>query len=142
MGSEDFRYGMVKAKRFDLSKHYDIIQQWWINHGSFPPEPEHLAPIGVMVEVEGKPICAGFLYNTDSKICVFEFVVCDPFASKNNRSKGLRHLIKRIKNLAEELDYSLIYTSVGIQPYIKKLKEADFKEIDTNQTHMFYKIGR
>ena len=132
---------MVRARKFDLSKDYDILEKWWRGHGSFPPEPEHLAPMGIVVEVDQKPICAGFLYNTDSKICVFEFVVSDPDASKEDRCNSLNLLIDRIQRLARELEYSLIYTSINIEAYIRKLKDAGFVEADKNQTHMFYKIG-
>lgn len=140
MGQEGIRRSMVRARNIDLSKDYDTICAWWTAHGSFPPKPEHLAPIGVMVEIDRKPVCAGFLYNTDSKICVFEFVVSNPEASKKDRDECLRHLIDRIKGLAKELGYTLIYTSVNIEAYISKLKDAGFIEADKNQVHMFYEV--
>jgi len=132
----------VRARKFDISKDYDILSSWWRAHDSFPPKREHLSPIGIVVEVEGKPVCAGFLYNTDSKICVFEFVVCDPEASKENRHDALNHLIETIQKLAKELEYTLIYTSINIESYIKKLEKAGFVETDNNQTHMFCEVGK
>jgi len=130
-----------KARKFDLSKDYDILFDWWSAHGSFPPKPEHLSDTGIVVEVEDKPVCAGFLYNTDSKICVFEFVVSDPKAKKSERNEALNALIKAVKSIAEQRGYTLIYTSLKIEAYIKKLKNAGFVEADKNQTHMFYNIG-
>lgn len=133
---------MVRARKIDLSRDYDTLTRWWKAYDSYPPKLEHLSPIGVGVEVEGKLVCAGFLYNTDSKICVFEFVVSDPDASKKDRHDALNHLIKRIKDLAIELEYTLIYTSVNIEAYIKKLTKAGFIEVDTNQTHLFYEVKK
>jgi len=141
MGQESIERIMVRARKFDLSKDYDILVSWWRAHDSFPPNREHLSPIGIVVEVEGKPVCAGFLYNTDSKICVFEFVVSNPEATKDDRHKSLNYLIKTVQSLAKELKYTLIYTSVNIESYIKKLKNAGFIEADRNQTHMFYEVG-
>ena len=94
-----------------------------------------------MVEVKGKPVCAGFLYNTDSKICVFEFVVSNPKATKKDRIIALNQLIKSVQDIAKQRKYSLIYTSINIEAYIRKLKDAGFVEIDRNQTHMFYEVG-
>lgn len=132
---------MVISRTFDLSKDYDILSKWWSAHGSFPPKPEHLSHTGIVVEVEKKPVCAGFLYDTDSKICVFEFVVSDPSAKKQIRCDALNLLIETIKDIAEAREYSLIYTSVKIEAYIKKLKEAGFIVADRNQTHVFYEVG-
>jgi len=133
---------MVEARKFDLSSDYDILFKWWRAHGSFPPKPEHLSPNGIVVEVDGIPVAAGFLYRTDSKICVFEFVVSDPEASKVNRHNALKTLIKIIQEVAKDLGYTLIYTSINIEAYIRKLKDAGFIEADRNQVHMFYKIGK
>lgn len=132
---------MVEARSFDLSTDYDIISGWWGQHGSFAPKPEHLSPTGIMVSVDEDPVCAGFLYNTDSKICVFEFVVSNPKSPKKDRNAALEHLIDMIKLIAKDRGYSLIYTSINIQAYIKKLTNAGFLEADKNQTHLFCELG-
>lgn len=122
---------------FDFDKDYGILQQWWTAHGSNPPRPEHLSSTGLIVEVGGKPVCSGFLYNTDSKICVFEFVVCDPKASKDDRNVALPELIENIKQIAATRGYTLIYTSIYIKRYIERLKNAGFIVTNQNQTHLF-----
>ena len=139
MGQTDIRCGLV-ARKFDLSKDYVTLRKWWCAHNSFPPKGEHLSTTGVVVEVEGKPVCAGFLYNTDSKIGVFEFVVSDPEADKKIRCNALNCLIKSIQEIAKRREYSLIYTSVNIGAYISKLKDAGFLVVDKNQTHLFYEV--
>ena len=131
---------IIRCRKFDLSKDYDILYTWWYAHGSFPPKPEHLSTTGIVVEVEDKPVCAGFLYKTDSKICVFEFVVSDPKASKEDRCNALNNLIKTIQDIAAKQGYSLIYTSVNIEAYVSKLKNAGFFEADRNQTHLFFEV--
>jgi len=131
---------MIEARKFDLSKDYGTICSWWQKHDSYAPMPDHLPPTGIIVENAKSPICAGFLYNTDSKICVFEFVVSNPEVSKEDRDKCLKLLIETIQEIAKELEYTLIYTSINIEAYIKKLKSAGFIEVDKNQTHMFFKM--
>lgn len=131
---------MVEARKFDFNKDYDILQTWWNEHGLYPPKPEHLSNTGIIIEVEEKPACAGFLYHTDSKICVFEFVVSNPKIEKFQRERALKKLIEAVKNIAKKWDYHLIYTSINKEAYIKKLKDADFIEVDKNQTHMFFEV--
>lgn len=138
MGQKKFKCIMVRV--FDFDKDYDILTTWWNAHGSRPPRPEHLSNTGIIVEVGGNPVCAGFLYNTDSKICVFEFVVSDPEASKKDRSSALPALIEEIKLIARSRGYTLIYTSIAIKAYIKRLKAAGFIEVNQNQSHLFFSI--
>jgi hypothetical protein len=128
----------VRARKVDLSTDYDTIALWWKKHGSYAPMRDHLPPIGIMVEKDREPICVGFLYNTDSKICVIEFIICDPEAEKELRDIALNHLIKTLRDIALELEYTAIYNSTGIKKFIGRLKEQGFKEADKNQTHMFY----
>lgn len=129
---------MVEVRKFDLLKDYVTLQKWWNEYGSFAPIPDHLPPTGVIVEIEEKPVCAGFLYNTDAKICVMEFLICDPQINKENRDLGLNRLIEVLRDLAISRGYTAIYSSTGIPKFIGRLKEQGFVEADKNQTHMLY----
>lgn len=138
MGQESIRRSMVRARIIDLSKDYDTICAWWKEHGSYAPMQDHLPPTGVMVEEDREPICCGFLYNTDAKICVVEFIICNPDTEKEVRDVALNYLIKRLRDIAIELGYTAIYNSTGIPKMIDRLKDAGFVEADKNQTHMFF----
>ena len=131
---------MKLATRLYTAKDYDILTTWWNAHGSYPPKPQHLSATGLIVEAGGNPVCAGFLYKTDSKICVFEFVVSDPNAEKEIRDACLILLIEEIKTLASQ-EYELIYSSVRGSKYIQRLLEGNFIIADREQTHMFYEVG-
>ena len=130
----------MKTRIFNLLEDYKLLESWWDAHGSYPPKPEHLSETGIIVEDNEQPICAGFLYQTDSKICVFEFVVSNPKAAKDKRNDALKRLIEVIQNLAEKLDYSLVYTSINVKHYINKLLNAGFMVMDKGQTHLFYEV--
>ncbi len=98
MGQADTGRGLV-TRLFDLEKDYAIIKKWWHAHGCFPPKADHLSTTGIVIEAD-KPFCAGWLYHTDSKICIFEFVVSDPLACKELRNDALKLLIEEIKRLS------------------------------------------
>lgn len=141
MGSKSIGRIMVNARKFDLSRDYDILFDWWYAHNSFPPKPEHLSTTGIVVEVEDKPVCAGFLYKTDSKICILEFVVCDPGAAKKARDQGLSHLIEEVKIWAVKEGYTLIYNSSKFGKFINRLQDAGFVIVDTDMKHCFYEVN-
>jgi len=140
MGQENIKCGMV-TRKFDFLADYAMIQEWWQLHGSFAPKPQHLSSTGLIIEAD-IPLCAGWLYNTDSKICVFEFVVCNPKIEKSLRDTALTLLIEEIKKLALSRGYELIYSSVKGLKYIKRLIDAGFMVADTDQTHCFYEVVR
>ena len=131
---------MVTSRAIDFSKDYGTLQEWWKAHGSRSPRPEHYSRTGFMVEVKGQQICAGFLYNTDSTICLFEFMVCNPEASKEDRKIGLNHLIQTVKDAAKKAGYDMIYISIAAKAFIKKLEDAGFVILEKNQVHMFCEI--
>lgn len=126
-------------RSFNLAKDYATIQQWWEQHGSFAPRPEHLSTTGIIIEADN-PLCAGWLYNTDSKICVFEFVVSNPNVSKELRDAALTLLIEEIKKIASDRGYRLIYSSVKGMKYINRLQAAGFVVADEGQTHCFCEV--
>jgi len=127
-------------KDFSYDEHYGIIEKWWIASRSYPPKREHLSATGILVEADGKPACVGFIYRTDSKICIFEFVVSNPEIGKEQRDAALTFLIESAKEWAKSNGFTLIYCSIGIQKYINRLEESGFIKADTNQTHIFYEV--
>ena len=127
----------ILARLFDKNTDYQMISKWWELHGSFVPHEEHLPNTGFVIEFNKLPVCAGFLYRTDSKICVFEFVVSDPEATKEVKNVCLNELITQVTAWSKENKFSLIYTSIAIPRYISRLIEQGFIKADTGQTHMF-----
>ena len=128
------------SRYFDFEKDYAMMAAWWESHGSLPMRREHLSPTGILIEVDSAPVSIGFLYRTDSKICVFEWVVCDPDASKEARDLALNTLISEVIDHCKRGGFNLIYTSIGIPKYISRLKEQGFTPTATGQVHMFKEV--
>ena len=131
----------ITIRAFNPDNDYEMLREWWVKHGSYPPKVQQLSKTGVIVEVSEEPVCCGFLYKTDSKIVVFEFVVSNPATKKTKRDVGLKHLIQYSKLWTQRNDFELIYTSVGSKKYISRLEEGGFTKIDTGQTHMFHEVS-
>jgi hypothetical protein len=132
----------LTMRLFNFDRDYGIIKAWWELHGSSVPKREHLPTTGIVIEVSGKPVSAGFLYRTDSRICVFEFVVVDPEASREDRDIALDLLIEAAMYWAKQEGYTLIYNSSGIQRFIARLEGKGFIKADTGQTHMFREVAQ
>lgn len=136
MGQEDTQYKLVRRKY--QPKDYEIYKEWWEYFKSKPPHPRYLPETGLVIEVNNIPVCLGFLYHTDSKICMFEHYICNPKAEKELRDKGLNYLIDSVIEWKNKSEYDMIYTSINNKKFISRLEERGFLKGDDRQTHMFY----
>lgn len=139
MEQNDVRHRLV-VRTFTPESDYVMIQKWWEEHHSYAPDLDHLGKNGRIIECDGLPVCAGFLYNTDSSICIFEFVISDPAKDKDTRDICLDRLIQVAKDWAKENKYKLLYSPANKIKFINRLESFGFIEIDNNMSHMFYKI--
>lgn len=129
------------VRGFTPEKDYAMIQKWWEGHHSLAPKLDHLGKNGKIIDYVNIPICAGFLYNTDSSICIFEFVICDPTREKEIRDEAIDRLIEVAKDWAKENRYKLLYCPSNRNKFISRLETAGFIEIDNNMSHLFYEVG-
>lgn len=109
---------------------YEMLNNWGIANKSRLPPIDFLpdrGTSGLLVEVNGVPFCAGFLYLTNSPVGWLEYVVAD-FEQKDRviRSKGLDVLIENLAWYAKDNDCSWIFSSVKNTGLIKKYLTHDF----------------
>jgi len=63
-----------------------------------------------MVEKEGKPICAGFIYLTNSDAVLLEWIVSDPEYRENDRKDALELLITGSEAACKEIGKKHMFT--------------------------------
>jgi len=81
---------------------YNLLVTWWKDWG-WDPVPQDMLPdngkSGIMIEDGNKPIIAGFLFWTNSKMVWLDWIISDKKSKKITRAKALYTLI----NVAEEM---------------------------------------
>jgi hypothetical protein len=87
---------------------------------------------------ENRPVCAGFIYLSDSKIAWLEWVVADNEAEKAVRSIGIDTVLMGAKLAGQFLGAGAMFTSSKNQSLNKKLKEK-FLESDSNMSHFIWR---
>lgn len=133
------KHGLV-IRLYDPSLDYAELNRWWTLHGSRAPQQRFLPATGFIVSVDGVRACAGFVYKTDSKLCVFEFTICNPEVEKEKRSEALDMLILAVKKWAKANGYEFIYTCANIMRYKMRLMDSGFVEGDSGQQHFLYEV--
>jgi hypothetical protein len=107
------------------SDYDDTLIGWWKEWGWEPPTRDFLPDNGcggIIVLDEGVPVCAGFIYLTNSKVAWVDWIV----SSKSYRKKPQRHnaiglLIETLTNIAKnngnKFSYALIKNNNLINTY-------------------------
>lgn len=117
----------------------------WGKFWRFPLPPKEFLPDdatgGVMIECDGIPCCAGFLYFTNSGACWLEYVVSNPdVKDKEMRQASLNVLIDNLVFWAKDNGYTWIFTSVKNPHLINKYLEHGFEIGSNGTTEMIKKV--
>ena len=79
---------------------------------------------------------AGFLYKTDSKFAVMEWIVTDPSQSPERRNAALDAVVKALLDNAKADGYKYIHTSIIDEGLKKRYQSHGFQITDTNMINM------
>jgi hypothetical protein len=97
------------------SDYEDILLGWWKSWGfSAPPKDflPHNGTGGIMVLDGDIPVCAGFLYTTNSKVVWVDWIVSNKeYRKKPHRKNGLNLLIQTLTNTAKDEKYKYVYAN-------------------------------
>lgn len=111
---------------------YETVVSWWQSR-SWPVLPREFLPATGYV-VEG--ICAGFLYQTDSKIAWLEFIISNPATSPDDRAKALDSLIQHAVEDAKLKGFKIVFTSTNHDKLIKRYEDNGFIVGDKGMTNL------
>jgi len=129
--------------RYLISEDYDTLCKWWNDNRFTPPLIEMLPENGcggIMISSEGRDVCAGFLYLTNSKCAWVEWIVCDFNYRESDRSECILFLINALSELAKQSNYEYLYTVVKNKHLIGKYEQCGFIKGDSNSQEMILKI--
>ena len=86
---------------------WETLCKWWEAWPDWGNPPKSLLPDngrgGLMVEKDGKPIVAGFIYLTNSKVCLLEWIVSDPEYRNKDRKKAIELLITSAEETCKKM---------------------------------------
>ena len=95
---------------------WDTLIAWWSTWPNWEAPAKSFLPEngtgGLMVEKNGKPIIAGFIYETNSDGVLFEWVVSNPDYREKDRQNAIEKLLIDAENKIKEMGYKRIF-SIG-----------------------------
>jgi len=119
---------------YDSELHRPQLERWWKAWGFHPLSEDMLPAIGlVALDQEETPVAAGFIYRTDSRWALLEWVVRDP--NREDVSEAVDLVIKELIKDAKNLGHDIIYHSTPVKSMASRLIEGHgFQEGDRDVT--------
>tara|TARA_R100001443_G_scaffold67659_1_gene76471 strand:+ start:91 stop:501 length:411 start_codon:yes stop_codon:yes gene_type:complete len=120
----------------------NILCGWWKDWRWTPPSKDFLPEDGKggFIVYDGEhPICAGFMYVTNSKAAWCDWIISNRhYKDRQNRRDALELLVKTISDEAEKKGIKYIYALIKNKPLIDVYKKNNFVEGST-YTHEMIK---
>jgi hypothetical protein len=118
---------------------YSILEEWWKGHGWHPVGPDLLPHTGFIVWQGLQPLAAGFLYLTDSRFAILDWVLSAPKSDRIERGQALDLLLDSLIQAARDNDKSTIFTTSKHPKLLERYKAKGFVIGDEQMTTL---IGR
>ena len=117
---------------------WDTLVSWWKNWPNWDNPKKGFLPDngkgGLMIEKNGRPIVAGFLYQTNSNAVLFEWVVSDLKYREDDRQEAIELLIKEAENTCRDWGYGHMFSIGRNQKLIETHKKLGWF-VDDRSSH-------
>lgn len=127
----------MRRREYKAEDDYKDLSEWWVAH-KWPVVPQEMLPkMGMVVEDEGGvKCCAGFMYQTDSRLTWIEWVVSNPEVSLRKRVKAVDMLVGGLVELSKACGYKIRFSSLKSKGLIKIYEKHGFSQTDQGMTTM------
>ena len=118
----------------------DFLVGWWESWGWEPPTRDFLPDNGVggiCVFEDTTPICAGFLYTTNSGVAWVDWIVSNKeYRKKPQRQQAIGLLVETLTNIAKKTGHKYSYALIKHRGLIDTYKTIGYIEADKYTTEM------
>lgn len=126
---------MFKIEYFNKQKHYNELENWWLNH-NHSIIPSSSLPIGVVVYSNNIPICMSFLYTMDGcDMAQIGWTTTNPASSLKNKYNGINLAIDSLITVCKKLNKKHITSFCNSSGINKIMKRKGFVN---NKSHELY----
>lgn len=130
----------ISLRVLQESDYENILLGWW-NDWNFAAPPKDSLPFdgkgGFMCMYEDEPVCAGFLYLTNSKICWVDWIISSKtFRKKPFRQQCILTLLQNLTETGKSKGCKYSYALIKHRGLIESYKELGYSEGDSYTSEM------
>ena len=100
---------------------YKTLVKWWDWWPGWQAPPKSFLPdTGLIVEKNGTGIVAGYIYMTNSKAALFDWVISNPEYRESDRKDAITLLIQAVENVLKGQGIKHVFSFVRHKNLLKK----------------------
>lgn len=106
-------------------KDWDILEEWWSHHFGKMPEKDSFpdnGASGIIAESKGVPVCACFIYTTNSSIAFLEWIISNPNYNNKDRSIVIDNMLIAAENIIRSKGFKYIFGFTTKEKLAKRLE--------------------
>ena len=130
----------LTIKSIKSTDYQDILVKWWEDWGWDAPPKDFLPEEGtggLMVWDDDMPVCAGFVYVTNSQVAWLDWIISNKsYRKKPQRKNALLMLIESLSNVSKGSGASYAYALLKHNSLIELYKENGFIKGDVYSSEM------
>ena len=125
--------------------HYDeVLVGWWKDWKWVPPLKDFLPDNGkggLIIYDEKTPVCAGFIYMTNSKVAWIDWIISNKdYKKKPNRQQAISLLIHTLTQIAKNADNAFAYALLKHKGLIGVYEQEGYVAGDQYTKEMIKKL--
>lgn len=134
----------MNVRKLIYSDYDDILAKWWSDWRWVAPLRDFLPENGtggIIVYDNYIPVCAGFMYLTNSNAAWCEFVISNfEYKDKVKRKESLTLLLNSMENILKESGVTYLYTSLKNKSLMNIYTELGYLQGAISSVEMIKRI--
>jgi hypothetical protein len=130
----------LTIRQLNENDYQDILVDWWKQWGWTAPEKDFLPDDGMggyIVYDEEIPICAGFIYVTNSRVAWVDWIISNKeYREKTKRKEAIKMLIDSLTNISRMSGSKYAYALIKNNSLIKTYEELGYIKGDSYNSEM------
>lgn len=128
----------MTIRKLNSTDYDEILVKWWQDWGWTPPAKDFLPDNGEggLIVYDGDiPVCAGYVYVTNSKVSWVEWVISNrEYKKKPERAVSLKTLVNSLTEICKSSGSTYVYSILKSPSLIKIYEESGY--IKTPSTYI------
>ena len=122
---------------FEPEADYALVSAWWIAHGWNAVPVGVLPKLGIIAEMDGMPVAAGWLYmDNSSGVSMMEWMVANPDAKPKSVFRSIKSIVEFLKSRAKDMGYTVMLTTCKQESLARVYEKTGFGRTDSEMIHL------
>ena len=125
------------VRQLSKNDYSDILVHWWNDWGWTPP-PKEMLPNngdgGLIIYDGNEPICAGFMYATNSSIAFIEYIISSKtYKKKPQRRDAINLLVESLTDVSKDAGFKFAFATLKSKSLINTYMKNGYTRGDSTQ---------